>query len=101
MAANGYLEARYQCIAVDDCWLADTRDKDGRLQPDPRRFPRGVRKLAACIHSKGLKLGLYEDVGSHTCSGGFPGTLHHYELDAQTFADWDIDMLKFDSASHD
>jgi len=52
------------------------------------------------IHSKGLKLGLYEDVGSRTCAG-FPGTLDHYELDAQTLADWGVDMLKFDGCNAD
>ena len=52
------------------------------------------------IHSKGLKLGVYEDVGSRTCAG-FPGTLDHYELDAQTFADWGVDMLKFDGCNTD
>ena len=52
------------------------------------------------IHSKGLKLGVYEDVGTRTCAG-FPGTLDHYELDAQTFADWGVDMLKFDGCNTD
>ena len=46
MAADGYLEAGYQYVTVDDCWLANTRDKDGRLQPDPTRFPRGMKHLA-------------------------------------------------------
>jgi len=52
------------------------------------------------IHSKGLKLGLYEDVGTNTCAG-FPGTLDHYELDANTFAEWGVDMLKFDGCNTD
>ena len=46
MAANGYKEAGYEYIAVDDCWPADKRDKDGRLQPDPTRFPSGMKALA-------------------------------------------------------
>lgn len=100
MAADGYLEAGYQYVTVDDCWLANNRDKDGRLQPDPTRFPRGMKHLADYIHSKGLKLGVYEDVGTHTCAG-FPGTLDHYELDAQTIADWGVDMLKFDGCNTD
>ena len=52
------------------------------------------------IHSKGLKLGLYEDVGRHTCAG-FPGSIDHYEQDAQTLADWGMDMLKFDGCTPD
>ena len=46
MAADGYLQAGYQYVTVDDCWLANTRDKDGKLQPDPTRFPRGMKHLA-------------------------------------------------------
>jgi len=46
MAGDGYLDAGYQYVTVDDCWLANTRDQDGRLQPDPRRFPRGMKHLA-------------------------------------------------------
>ena len=52
------------------------------------------------MHSKGLKLGLYEDIGRHTCAG-FPGTQDHYQLDAQTLADWEVDMLKFDGCNTD
>lgn len=48
------------------------------------------------MHDRGLKLGIYGDMGSHTC-GGYPGTpLDKIEIDAQTFADWEVDMLKFD-----
>jgi len=46
MASEGYREAGYQYIAVDDCWLANTRDEFGRLQPDPTRFPSGMKSLA-------------------------------------------------------
>ena len=52
------------------------------------------------MHAKGLKFGIYEDVGRHTCAGA-PGTLGHYQTDAQTFADWGIDMLKFDGCNID
>lgn len=48
------------------------------------------------MHARGLKLGLYGDMGTHTC-GGYPGTtLDNIDLDAQTFADWEVDMFKFD-----
>lgn len=48
------------------------------------------------MHDKGLKLGIYGDMGTHTC-GGYPGTpLDKIKTDAQTFADWKVDMLKFD-----
>ena len=66
----------------------------------PRAFKPARIDVELQIHSKGLKLGLYEDVGSRTCAG-FPGTLDHYELDAQTLADWGVDMLKFDGCNAD
>lgn len=50
------------------------------------------------VHSKGLKLGIYSDVGSKTCAG-FPGSYNHYDLDAQTFASWGVDLLKFDGCN--
>lgn len=52
------------------------------------------------MHSKGLKLGIYADVGKETCAG-YPGSFGHYETDAQTFADWGVDLLKFDGCNLD
>jgi len=46
MAADGFVAAGYQYVTVDDCWLANTRDDQGRLQPDPTRFSRGMKHLA-------------------------------------------------------
>ena len=52
--------------------------------------------MARYMHDRGLKLGIYGDLGTHTC-GGYPGTtLDKIQTDAQTFADWGIDMLKLD-----
>lgn len=47
------------------------------------------------VHSLGLKLGIYEDFGTHTC-GGYPGSEYHLESDANTFAEWGVDYLKLD-----
>jgi len=46
LASDGYREAGYQYVIIDDCWLAKTRDAAGKLQPDPERFPGGIRALA-------------------------------------------------------
>ncbi|KFQ85216.1 Alpha-galactosidase A, partial [Phoenicopterus ruber ruber] len=98
MAAEGWRDAGYEFICIDDCWMAPTRDEHGRLQADPERFPSGIRKLADYVHSKGLKLGIYSDVGNKTCAG-FPGSYNYYDLDAQTFASWGVDLLKFDGCN--
>ena len=50
------------------------------------------------MHARGLKLGLYADVGTTTCAG-YPGSLHHLYVDAATFAEWRIDMLKVDGCN--
>ncbi|NXQ95746.1 AGAL galactosidase, partial [Sagittarius serpentarius] len=98
MVAEGWRDAGYEFVCIDDCWMAPTRDERGRLQADPKRFPSGIRKLADYVHSKGLKLGIYSDVGNKTCAG-FPGSYNHYDLDAQTFASWGVDLLKFDGCN--
>lgn len=95
LVEDGYLDAGYEYNIIDDCWLAKKRDAQGRLQPDPDRFPHGIKYLADYVHSKGLKFGIYEDYGTFTCAG-YPGVIGHMELDAQTFADWDVDYLKLD-----
>uniref|UniRef100_A0A3Q1H0Q1 Alpha-galactosidase n=1 Tax=Anabas testudineus TaxID=64144 RepID=A0A3Q1H0Q1_ANATE len=95
MVKEGWKDAGYEYVCIDDCWPSHDRDAKGRLQADPRRFPGGIKKLADYVHSKGLKLGIYGDVGKNTCAG-YPGSLGYYEVDAQTFADWGVDLLKFD-----
>ncbi|XP_072218300.1 alpha-N-acetylgalactosaminidase [Leuresthes tenuis] len=93
---DGWRELGYVYVNIDDCWSSMERDKQGRLQPDPKRFPGGIKKLARYLHDRGLKLGIYGDMGTHTC-GGYPGTpLDKIQIDAQTFADWEVDMVKFD-----
>uniref|UniRef100_A0A8C2USJ2 Alpha-galactosidase n=2 Tax=Chinchilla lanigera TaxID=34839 RepID=A0A8C2USJ2_CHILA len=95
MVSDGWKDVGYEYLCIDDCWMAPQRDSEDRLQADPQRFPGGIRRLANYVHSKGLKLGIYADVGNKTCAG-FPGSFGHYDLDAQTFADWGVDLLKFD-----
>ncbi|PIK59274.1 putative alpha-N-acetylgalactosaminidase [Apostichopus japonicus] len=48
------------------------------------------------VHSKGLKIGIYESMGYQTCQG-FPGTFEHIDDDAKTFAEWGIDFVKMDT----
>jgi len=67
---------------------------------DSSRFPSGMKALADYIHQRGMKLGLYTDVGSKTCRGGRPGSWPYYKQDALTFASWTIDMVKMDWCGH-
>lgn len=94
MVEKGLLDAGYTYVNMDDCWHGE-RDADGFIQPDPDRFPGGIKALADYVHGKGLKLGIYSDAGTATC-GGKPGSLGHEYQDALTYARWGIDYLKYD-----
>jgi alpha-galactosidase len=94
MATNGMKDAGYQYINIDDCWQGE-RDAQGFIQPDPARFPSGMKALADYVHSKGLKFGIYSDAGAKTC-GGRPASRGHEYQDALTYAQWGVDYLKYD-----
>ena len=51
MVEDGYLDAGYNYLSVDDCWMSMTRDSTGKLQADPRRFPNGIKGLADYVRS--------------------------------------------------
>ncbi|MFL6075908.1 MAG: glycoside hydrolase family 27 protein, partial [Mycobacteriales bacterium] len=99
IVSSGLATAGYQYVNIDDCWLQHSRDSAGNLQPDFAKFPDGISGTAAYVHSKGLKLGLYEDAGTATCAG-FPGSLGHETQDARLFASWGIDYLKYDNCNN-
>ena len=67
--------------------------------PDPVKFPTGIKGVADYVHGRGLKLGIYGDAGTKTCAG-YPGSLGKEELDAQTWADWGVDYLKYDNCNN-
>ena len=99
MHNNGMQAAGYQYVNIDDCWMTKTRNSAGQLVPDPAKFPDGISGTAAYVHSLGLKLGIYEDAGTATCAG-YPGSLGHETTDANTFATWGIDYLKYDNCNN-
>jgi len=95
MKDKGYLDAGYNYIVIDDCWSLHDRDKDGRLVPDPEKFPKGMKDLSDELHALGFKFGMYSCAGVLTC-GGYPASYDHEFLDAETFASWGVDYLKYD-----
>ena len=94
MAANGMKDAGYQYVNIDDCWQIG-RDANGNITIDPEKFPSGIKALADYIHGKGLKFGVYTDVGTKTCAGR-PGSIGHEYQDARQYAAWGVDYLKED-----
>jgi len=93
--SEGLKDAGYEYVVIDDCWSEKQRDKNGKLVPDHWKFPDGIKPVADYVHSKGLKFGMYSCAGTHTC-GGHPGSFEHEFDDADTFAEWGVDYLKYD-----
>jgi alpha-galactosidase len=96
MVSSGLAAVGFQYVNIDDGWEGK-RDADGVLQPNAK-FP-DMKALAAYIHSKGLKIGIYSSPGPRTCQG-LPGSYQHEEIDAKTWASWGIDLLKHDWCSY-
>ena len=92
MVSSGMRDAGYTYINIDDTWEGK-RDANGVIQTNSK-FP-DMKALADFVHSKGLKLGIYSSPGAQTCAH-FEGSLGHELQDAQTYAAWGIDYLKYD-----
>ncbi len=95
MVSSGMRDAGYIYVNIDDTWEG-IRDAQGNLQGN-HKFP-DMKALADYVHSKGLKLGIYSSPGPRTCAG-YPASYGHEVQDANTFATWGIDYLKYDWCS--
>ena len=95
LVETGLKDAGYEYVIIDDCWALRERDKNGKLVPDPEKFPHGMKYVADYIHKKGLKFGMYSCCGTMTCAG-YPASYDHEFIDAATFAEWGVDFLKYD-----
>lgn len=102
--SSGLYEAGYRYVNIDDGYFGG-RDSAGALFSDAKKFPSGMKALAAYIHSKGLKAGIYSDAGKNTCGSiwdhdpnGFGVGLYGYvQQDCRLFFnDWGYDFLKVD-----
>jgi alpha-galactosidase len=96
LVSSGMRDAGYVYVNIDDTWEGE-RDASGRIQSNSK-FP-DMKALADYVHSKGLKLGIYSSPGAKTCAR-FEGSLGHEEQDAETYAEWGIDYLKYDLCSY-
>jgi alpha-galactosidase len=99
LVSSGLKDAGYSYVNIDDCWMTSARNSAGQLVPDPAKFPDGISGTAAYVHAKGLKLGIYESAGTATCQG-YPGSLNHEQTDANSFAAWGVDYLKYDNCNN-
>ena len=108
MVSSGMINHGYQYVNIDDCWAVkpgatdpqlggEPRDAQGRINAN-RNFP-DMKGLTDYIHSKGLKAGIYTSPGPLTCAG-YVGAYEHEAHDAQRFAEWGFDFLKYDWCSY-
>lgn len=108
MMKSGMADYGYQYINIDDCWMNKSESKNpeeasplrnasGAIQGN-RRFP-DMKGLTTYIHAQGLKAGIYSSPGPTTCAG-YAGSHKHEQQDADTFADWGFDFLKYDWCSY-
>jgi alpha-galactosidase len=95
MVSSGMRDLGYVYINIDDTWEG-VRDNKGEIHSNSK-FP-DMKSLADFVHSKGLKLGIYSSPGRKTC-GGYEGSYGHEVQDANTYAAWGIDYLKYDLCS--
>ena len=96
MVKTGLVDHGWTYINMDDRWEGG-RGADGRIQSS-KSFP-DMKAMTDYIHGLGLKVGLYSSPGAFTCAGA-PGSLGHEDQDAQTYADWGMDYLKYDWCSY-
>ena len=95
MVATGMKDAGYIYVNIDDTWEGP-RDANGKITTNAK-FP-DMKALADYVHSKGLKIGIYSGPGTKTCAG-YPASLDHEQQDADSYADWGFDYLKYDLCS--
>lgn len=109
MISSGMADFGYEYVNIDDCWMRKPGAPDSQLGGPPRddttgaiqpnaRFPDMIA-LTEYIHSRGLKAGIYTSPGPLTCAR-FNGSYKHEQIDAQQFADWGFDFLKYDWCSY-
>ncbi|MCM1348501.1 MAG: NPCBM/NEW2 domain-containing protein [Firmicutes bacterium] len=96
MVSQGLRDAGYNYLVIDDLWHASARETGTRKPlPSPTKFPNGMKVCADYVHDKGLKFGIYSDAGNYTCAKAF-GSYGFEEIDAKQYADWGVDLLKYD-----
>lgn len=92
----GLADLGYEYVVLDDgCYKSER--VNGLLSNETIKFPNGFKSLSDYIHDKGLKFGMYNDIGTNLCAGSAVGTCGHEDVDAKAYIDWGIDFLKVDN----
>jgi len=108
LVKSGLVDHGWSYINIDDSWqfnrdqkdsafAGNMRDKDGFIITNSK-FP-DMKGLADYVHDSGLKIGIYSSPGPWTC-GGCAGSYGYERQDAEKYAEWGIDYLKYDWCSY-
>ena len=92
---SGLLALGWNYINLDDCWGL-RNESSTHIYPDPERFPQGMPAFINTLHDMGFKVGVYTDMGENACTKPFTGSWPYYQQDANDFASWGVDFVKFD-----
>lgn len=95
MKEKGLVDAGYHFVNIDDNWVDNARDDEGRIQADKLTFPNGIPALVEKVNAMGISLGVYSSNGTATCED-LTASLYHEWTDAYTFAKWGVEYFKYD-----
>lgn len=114
MIDTGLRDLGYNYVVLDDCW-SEKRGADGYLVVDGSKFPNGMKSVADSLHDEGFLFGMYSSAGEYTCARyrklsvrlrlisqlmyRTAGSLDFEEQDAESFASWGVDYLKYGVSS--
>lgn len=104
MVESGLIDYGWSFINIDDAWSnapsskaplisGPSRNDDGTIVVN-KKFP-DMKALVDAIHGMGLKAGIYSSPGPLNC-GGFVGSFGFEQQDAEQYAAWGFDYLKYD-----
>jgi hypothetical protein len=101
MASNGLAAAGYKYVVIDGTWISTGRgyrDTNGNLIPSSSYWPDGMSYVSSFVHSNGLLMGGYTDIGAlgYGITNSEIGSYAYYQQDADQFAAWDWDFVKID-----
>jgi alpha-galactosidase len=108
MVKSGLINHGWTYINIDDFWENHRDSKDqslrGKLRDEagfiiPNSRFSDIKHLAGYVHDLGLKIGLYSSPGPWTC-GGCTGSYSYEKQDAESYAKWGFDYLKYDWCSY-
>jgi hypothetical protein len=98
MISKGLIDHGWTYMNIDDGWEAKSRNEAGEILAN-EKFP-DMKGLGDWLHNQGLKFGIYSSPGPTTC-GGYLGSFQHEKQDADAYAKWGVDYLKYDWCSYE